>query len=111
MGQLLRYNENPKNLNLVEMDMFSRYTALNGDVDLAMSFYTNSAQERYGFNLLKLFDENVAFPQVVAVREEDKDAKWVQDFMAAFTCQTQVDKINEKNIPEMAWKILFEVTE
>ena len=103
--------DNPKNLKLVEMDMFSRYSALNGDVDLAMSFFTNSAQERYGFNLLKLFDENVAFPQVIAVRNEDKDAQWVQDFVAAFTSQTQIDKINEKNIPEMAWKILFEASD
>ena len=103
--------ENPKNLKLVEMDMFSRYSALNGDVDLAMSFYTNSAQERYGFNLLKLFDENIAFPQVIAVRNEDKDAQWVQDFVAAFTSQTQIDKINEKNIPNLAWKILFEASD
>ena len=103
--------ENPKNLKLVEMDMFSRYSALNGDVDLAMSFYTNSAQERYGFNLLKLFDENVAFPQVIAVRNEDKDAQWVKDFVDAFTSQTQIDKINEKNIPNLAWKILFEASD
>jgi len=99
--------ENPKNRKLVEMDMFSRYSALNGDVDLAMSVYTNSAQERYGFNLLKLFDENVAFPQVIAVRNEDKDTQWVKDFVDAFTSQTQIDKINEKNIPNLAWKILF----
>lgn len=103
--------ENPKNLQLVEMDMFSRYSAMNGDVDMAMSFYTNSAHEKYGFNLLKLFDETVAFPQVVAVRGEDKDAQWVQDFMAAFTSQTQIDKINEKNIPNPAWNILFEASD
>lgn len=52
--------ENPKNLQLVEMDMFSRYSALEDDIDLAMSFYSNTSQEKYGFNLLKLFDEEVA---------------------------------------------------
>ncbi len=103
--------ENPKNLELVEMDMYSRYSALNGDVDLAMGFYTNTSQAKYGFNLLKLFDENIAYPQVVAVRAEDKDAQWVQDFMAAFTSQEQVDRINAKNDPNLAWKILFEVSE
>jgi len=103
--------ENPKNLQLVEMDMFSRYSAMNGDVDMAMSFYTNSAHEKYGFNLLHLFDENVAFPQVIAVREADKDAQWVKDFVDAFTSQTQIDKINEKNIPNPAWKILFEASD
>lgn len=100
--------ENPKNLKLVEMDMFSRFSAMDGDVDLAMSFYSNTSQAKYGFNLLKLFDENIAYPQVIAVRGEDKDAQWVQDFIYAFTSQTQVDLINEKNVPEMAWKILFE---
>lgn len=103
--------ENPKNLDLVEMDMFSRFSAMESDVDLAMGFYSNTSQQKYGFNLLKLFDENIAYPQVVAVREEDKDAQWVADFMEAMTSQTQIDKINEKNDPELAWKILFSVNE
>ena len=103
--------ENPKNLQLVEMDMFSRFSAMEGDVDLAMSFFSNTSQEKYNFNLLKLFDENIAYPQVVAVREEDKDAQWVKDFMDAFTSQEQVDRINEKNTPTLSWKILFEVKE
>lgn len=100
--------ENPKNLQLVEMDMFSRYSALEDDVDLAMSFYSNTSQEKYGFNLLKLFDEEVAYPQVVAVREEDKDAQWVADLMDAMTSDAQLERINEKNDPVPAWKILFE---
>lgn len=100
--------ENPKNLQLVEMDMFSRFSALEDDLDLAMSFYSNTSQEKYGFNLLKLFDEEVAYPQVVAVREEDKDAKWVEDLMAAMTSDAQLERINEKNDPVPAWKILFE---
>lgn len=100
--------ENPKNLQLVEMDMFSRYSALEDDIDLAMSFYSNTSQEKYGFNLLKLFDEEVAYPQVVAVREEDKDAQWVADLMAAMTSDAQLERINEKNDPVPAWKILFE---
>lgn len=99
--------ENPKNLQLVEMDMFSRFSALEDDLDLAMGFYSNTSQEKYGFNLLKLFDEEVAYPQVVAVREEDKDAKWVEDLMAAMTSDAQVERINEKNDPVPAWKILF----
>lgn len=103
--------DNPKNLQLVEMDMATRFSALEGDVDLAMGFYTNTAQAKYGFNLLKLFDEEVAYPQVVAVRAEDKDAQWVADFMDAMTSQAQVDRINEKNDPEPAWKILFTVDE
>lgn len=100
--------ENPKNLQLVEMDMFSRFSALEDDLDLAMSFYSNTSQEKYGFNLLKLFDENIAYPQVVAVREEDKDAQWVEDLMAAMTSEAQVERINAKNDPNLAWKILFE---
>ena len=100
--------ENPKNLQLVEMDMFSRYSALEDDIDLAMSFYSNTSQEKYGFNLLKLFDEEVAYPQVVAVREEDKDAQWVADLMDAMTSDAQLERINEKNDPVPAWKILFE---
>lgn len=100
--------ENPKNLQLVEMDMFSRFSALEDDLDLAMSFYSNTSQEKYGFNLLKLFDEEVAYPQVVAVREEDKDAQWVADLMAAMTSAAQLERINEKNDPVPAWKILFE---
>ena len=103
--------DNPKNLQLVEMDMATRFSALEGDVDLAMGFYTNTAQAKYGFNLLKLFDEEVAYPQVVAVRAEDKDAQWVADFVDAMTSQAQVDRINEKNDPEPAWKILFTVDE
>lgn len=99
--------ENPKNLQLVEMDMFSRFSALEDDLDLAMSFYSNTSQEKYGFNLLKLFDEEVAYPQVVAVREEDKDAQWVEDLMAAMTSEAQVERINAKNDPNLAWKILF----
>ena len=100
--------ENPKNLQLVEMDMFSRFSALEDDLDLAMSFYSNTSQEKYGFNLLKLFDENIAYPQVVAVREEDKDAQWVEDLMAAMTSEAQVERINAKNDPNLAWRILFE---
>lgn len=100
--------ENPKNLELVEMDMFARGAALEGDVDLAMVFYTNSGAEKYGYKLLKLFDENIAYPQVVAVRDEDKDAQWVADLMEAMTSEKQVERINEKNQPELAWKILFE---
>lgn len=99
--------ENPKNLQLVEMDMFSRFSALEDDLDLAMSFYSNTSQEKYNFNLLKLFDENIAYPQVVAVREEDKDAQWVEDLMAAMTSEAQVERINAKNDPNLAWKILF----
>ena len=100
--------DNPKTLQLVEMDMFSRFSAMDGDVDLAMSFYSNTSQAKYGFSLLKLFDENIAYPQVIAVREEDKDAQWVQDFIYAFTSQEQIDRINAKNDPELAWKILFD---
>lgn len=99
--------ENTKNIELLEMDMFARSASLDGDADLAMTFYTNSAAEKYGYSLLKLFDEEVAYPQVVAVRDEDKDAKWVADLMEAMTSDKQVEKINEKNKPEMAWKILF----
>ena len=99
--------ENPKNLQLIEMDMATRFAAMDGDVDLAMGFYTNTAQAKYNFNLLKLFDENIAYPQVVAVREEDKDAKWVEDLMAAMTSEAQVERINAKNDPNLAWKILF----
>lgn len=39
--------ENPKNLQLVEMDMFSRFSAMDGDVDLAMSFFSNQSQAKY----------------------------------------------------------------
>lgn len=99
--------ENTKNIELLEMDMFARSASLDGDADLAMTFYTNSAAEKYGYSLLKLFDEEVAYPQVVAVRDEDKNAKWVADLMEAMTSDKQVEKINEKNEPEMAWKILF----
>ena len=99
--------ENPKNLQLIEMDMATRFAAMEGDVDLAMGFYTNTAQAKYNFNLLKLFDENIAYPQVVAVREEDKDAQWVEDLMAAMTSEAQVERINAKNDPNLAWKILF----
>ena len=41
----------------------------------------------------------------------DKDAQWVKDFVDAFTSQTQIEKINEKNVPNLAWKILFEASD
>ena len=44
---------------------------------------------------------------MVAVREEDKDAQWVEDLMAAMTSEAQVERINAKNDPNLAWKILF----
>ena len=55
-----------------------------------------------------IFDENIAYPQVVAVRDEDKDSQWVKDLMKAFTSDEQVERINEKNQPDVCWKILFE---
>ena len=42
-----------------------------------------------------------------AVREEDKDAQWVKDLMDAMTSDAQVEVINSKNEPDLAWKILF----
>ena len=103
--------ENPKNLQLVEMDMFSRFSAMDGDVDLAMSFFSNQSQAKYNFNLLKLFEENVSYPIIAVVREEDKEAQWVDDFMAALASETQLERIAEQNKPNFAWKVLFEVAE
>ena len=65
-------------------------------------------REEDGYHLLKIFDENIAYPQVVAVRDEDKDSQWVKDLMKAFTSDEQVERINEKNQPDVCWKILFE---
>ena len=103
--------ENPKNLQLVEMDMFSRFSAMDGDVDLAMSFFSNQSQAKYNFNLLKLFEENVSYPIIAVVREEDKETQWVDDFMDALASETQLERIAEQNKPSLAWKVLFEVAE
>ncbi len=104
---LFDIEENPKELEFVEVSMFSRYAALEDDVDLAMVFYSNKSQEKYQTNLLKLFDEEVAYPQVVAVRDEDKDAQWVKDLMEAMTSDEMVEIINSQNDPVPIWKILF----
>ena len=61
-----------------------------------MIFYTNTGAAKYGYHLLKIFDENIAYPQVVAVRDEDKDSQWVKDLMKAFTSDEQVERINKK---------------
>ena len=71
------FEENKKNLNFLEVDMFSRAAALQDEADLAMIFYSNTGAAKYGYHLLKIFDENIAYPQVVAVRDEDKDSQWV----------------------------------
>ena len=105
---LFDIEENKKNLNFLEVDMFSRAAALQDEADLAMIFYSNTGAAKYGYHLLKLFDENIAYPQVVAVRDEDKDSQWVKDLMKAFTSDEQVERINEKNQPDVCWKILFE---
>ena len=104
---LFDIDENPKDLEFVEVSMFSRFAALEDDVDLAMVFFSNTSQKKYQTNLLKLFDEVAVYPQVVAVREEDKDAQWVKDLMDAMTSDAQVEVINSKNEPDLAWKILF----
>ena len=105
---LFDIEENKKNLNFLEVDMSSRAAALQDEADLAMIFYTNTGAAKYGYHLLKIFDENIAYPQVVAVRDEDKDSQWVKDLMKAFTSDEQVERINEKNQPDVCWKILFE---
>lgn len=105
---LFDIEENKKNLNFLEVDMFSRAAALQDEADLAMIFYSNTGAAKYGYHLLKIFDENIAYPQVVAVRDEDKDSQWVKDLMKAFTSDKQVERINEKNQPDVCWKILFE---
>ena len=101
--------ENPKELEFVEVSMFSRFSALDDGVDLAMVFFSNTSQEKYQTNLLKLFDtEEVAYPVVVVVRDEDKDAQWVKDLMEAMTSDRQVEIIEGKNQPALQWKILFQ---
>lgn len=104
---LFDIEENTKELEFVEVSMFARYAAVDGDVDLAMVFYSNNSQEKYQCNLLKLFDEDVAYPQVVAVRGEDKDAQWVADLMEAMTSDEFVAAVEAKNDPVPIWKILF----
>ena len=104
---LFDIEENVKNLNFLEVDMFSRAASLQDEADLAMIFYTNSGAAKYGYNLIKMFDENIAYPQVVAIRGEDAGAQWVADLMEAFTSDAQKEKIAEKNDPVEVWKILF----
>ena len=105
---LFDIEENPKELEFVEVSMFARYAAVDGDVDLAMVFYSNNSTQKYECNLLKLFDEGAAaYPQVIAVRGEDKDAQWVSDLMDAMTSDTFVEAVNAKNEPVPIWKILF----
>lgn len=105
---LFDIEENPKELEFVEVSMFARYAAVDGDVDLAMVFYSNNSTQKYECNLLKLFDEGAAaYPQIIAVRGEDKDAQWVSDLMDAMTSDTFVEAVNAKNEPVPIWKILF----
>lgn len=105
---LFDIEENPKELEFVEVSMFARYAAVDGDVDLAMVFYSNNSTQKYECNLLKLFDEGAAaYPQVIAVRGEDKDAQWVSDLMDAMTSDTFIEAVNAKNEPVPIWKILF----
>ncbi|MEG1965453.1 MAG: MetQ/NlpA family ABC transporter substrate-binding protein [Oscillospiraceae bacterium] len=104
---LFDIEENVKDLKFVDVSMFARFSSLDDGVDLAMVFYSNKSQVKYKTNLLKIFDENIAYPQVIAVQEKDKDAQWVADLTAAMTSDKQVERINEKNIPDFALKILF----
>ena len=76
-----------------------------------MSFFSNQSQAKYNFNLLKLFEENISYPIIAVVREEDKETQWVDDFMAALASETQLERIAEQNKPSLAWKVLFEVAE
>ena len=106
---LFDIEENLKELEFVEVSMFARFSALDDGVDMAMVFFSNTSQEKYQTNLLKLFDtEEVAYPVVVAVRGEDKDAQWVKDLMEAMTSEKQVEIIESKNQPALQWKILFQ---
>ena len=61
--------------------------------------------------MLKLFEENISYPIIAVVREEDKETQWVDDFMAALASETQLERIAEQNKPSLAWKVLFEVAE
>ncbi len=105
---LFDIEENPKELEIIEVSMYSRFAMLDDGVDMAMVFFSNASQEKYQTNLLKLFDtEDVAYPVVVAVRDEDKDTQWVSDLMDAMTSDKQVEIIESKNQPALQWKILF----
>ena len=100
--------ENPKNLQFVEVEMNTKYAILD-DVDFAMAFYANSSVEKYQCNVLKILDDDpvVAFPVVVAVDGKNKDEQWVKDLMTAMTGEEMVKVMEERNTPHKVWRLLF----
>lgn len=105
---LFDIEENPKNLEFVEVEMNTKYAILD-DVDFAMAFYTNSSVEKYQCNVLKILDDDpvVAFPVVVAVDGKNKDAQWVKDLMTAMTGDEMIEVMKERNTPHKVWRLLF----
>ena len=88
--------ENPKNINIVDMDQAQTVTALK-DLDAACVFFTHmSNAKKDPTTFLKRDNVMINIPMGVIVRKENVEAKWAVDFAKCFKDKDVQEKISKK---------------
>lgn len=105
---LFDIEENPKNLEFVEVQLNTQWVVLD-DVDFAVTFYSGKAALKYECNVMTVVeDAEVMFPVIVAVDGKNAEAQWVKDLMEAMTGEEMKAVIDELNAEYKTWRVLFE---
>ena len=87
--------ENPKNLEIIEMEQGQTVTAL-ADLDGACVFFTHMAASGKDASTYIARDNSmINYPMGVIVREEDAASDWAVAFAECFKDQTVQEKINK----------------
>ncbi|MEG0250857.1 MAG: MetQ/NlpA family ABC transporter substrate-binding protein [Peptostreptococcus sp.] len=88
--------ENPKNLEIVEMDQAQTVTALK-DLDAACVFFTHmSSAGKDPRTFLARDTQMIKYPMGVIVKKENENAKWATEFAKSMRTKESQDSINKE---------------
>jgi len=86
--------ENPKNLEIIDMDQAQTVTSLE-DMDAACVFFTHMANAgKDPASYIERDSQMIKYPMGVIVREADAKSDWAVDFAECFKIQEVRDEIN-----------------
>ncbi len=95
MYTLLDIKENPKNIELVPLDTGGLNTGLS-DLDGCFNQGTSMfLAEKDPTSYIAIEKDNTKFAIGLVVREEDKNAEWIEPFIKAFRTEDTKNKIDE----------------
>ena len=92
--------ENPKNLEIIDMEQGQTVTALE-DMDASCIFFTHmSSAKKDPASYLARDKQMINYPMGVITKKADQDAKWAVDFAECFREKEVQDKISAE-FPEV----------